>query len=85
MNFGNPKTLWSYTSPTLPHLMADCKGPKEGADTHSESTKQQGRKERAPLRNRGLGRGVGWGMRFLAQSFLRGNGTPVSTWQIPVR
>lgn len=31
------------------------------------------------------GEGLGWDVQFLAQSFLRGNGAPVSTWQIPVR
>lgn len=30
------------------------------------------------------GEGWGWGRQCLAQSFLRGSGTPVSTWQVPV-
>lgn len=42
-----------------------------------------GKKGEPPLKNQvqALG-GLGGGMRFLAQSFLRVNGTLVSTWQI---
>lgn len=42
---------------------------------------------REPLSGTGSKPGEGWGegMQCLAQSFLRGNGTPISTWQVPVR
>lgn len=59
---------------------------REGAEARSKSGKHWRGVERTPLRGQVQAwGGVGWGVQCLAQSFLRGNGTPVSTWQVPVR
>lgn len=75
-----PEDCWDSSGPYSP-----TSRPAAGAP--SEFGTQQGER-REPLsgtRSRSWeGCAVG-GMQFLAQSFLRGNGTPVSTWQIPVR
>lgn len=64
--------------------MAESKEPMERAEAHSKSSKQWGKERaRSGARSRS-GEGLGWGIQSLAQSFLRGNGTPVSTWQIPL-
>lgn len=68
----------------VPYVMADSKEPMGGAEAHSKSSKQGRPLSGTRSQVLALG-GMGWGTQFLAQSFLRGHGTPVSTWQIPVR
>lgn len=84
MNFGTLKRLVELNQAIIPTLWLRAMSPWKGQRPIQSPVNSGGKRALSGARSRS-GEGLGWGIQSLAQSFLRGNGTPVSTWQIPVR